>query len=99
MIGTKGLNFLGFNGGGGGVTLGDIITKLGENGLFAKSSQMIGPKWLKFSGFDGSHPGVVIRKFGEDRSKTLPVGLFPPPPPPPPHTHTQISWLWSQLYE
>ena len=37
---------------------------------------MIGPKTLKLSEFDGDHPGVVIRKFGEDRSKTLPVQQF-----------------------
>ena len=45
--------------------------------LFDNSSQMIGPKIrLKFEGFDGGYPGVVIRKLGEDWSKTLPVGLF-----------------------
>ena len=38
---------------------------------------MMGPKGLKFSGFDGGHLGVIIRKLGEDQSKTLPVGLFP----------------------
>ena len=36
---------------------------------------MIGPKVLKFLGFDWGCPGVVLRE-GEDRSKTLPVGLF-----------------------
>ena len=45
-------------------------------GLFANSSRMIGPKGLKFLGFDGSHPGVVIRKFGEEQSRILHVGLF-----------------------
>ena len=42
--------------------------------LFDNSSQMIGPKGLKFSGFDG----VVITRFGEDCSETLPVNLFFP---------------------
>ena len=37
---------------------------------------MIGPSELKFLGFDGGHPRVVIRKFGEDWSKILPVGLY-----------------------
>ena len=37
---------------------------------------MIGPKELKFSGFDGCHPGIVLRKFSEDGSKTLPMGLY-----------------------
>ena len=41
-------------------------------GLFKNSSQPIGPKGLKLSGFDG----VVIRKFGEDRSKALPLVLL-----------------------
>ena len=44
--------------------------------LLGNYSQAIGPKGLNLSGFDGSHPGVVIRKFGKDQSKTLPVGLF-----------------------
>ena len=44
---------------------------------------MIETKGLKFSGFDGDHPGMVMRYFGEDRSKTLPVELFSP----------EISWL------
>ena len=39
---------------------------------------MIGPNRLKFSGFDEGHPGVAIRKFGEDWNKTLPVRLFSP---------------------
>ena len=39
---------------------------------------IVGPKGLKFSGFDGGHPVVVIRKFGGDQSKTLPVELFFP---------------------
>ena len=38
---------------------------------------MIGLKGLNISGFDGG-PAMVIRKFGKDRSKTLPVELFPP---------------------
>ena len=33
--------------------------------LFDNSSQMIGCEVLEF---DEGHPGVVIRKFGEDRS-------------------------------
>ena len=37
---------------------------------------MIGSKGLQFSGFDVGHHGVVIKKFGEDRSKSLPMGLF-----------------------
>ena len=44
--------------------------------LFGNSSQTIGPKGLKFSGFDGGQPGVFIRTFGEDRSKTLTVELL-----------------------
>ena len=39
---------------------------------------MFEPKGFNFSGFDGGHPGMVIRKFGEDQSKTLPMGLFSP---------------------
>ena len=42
-------------------------------GLFDNSLQTIGPKALKSSGFDG---GVVIRKFGEEWSKILPMQLF-----------------------
>ena len=42
-------------------------------GLLSNSSETIGPKGVKFSGFDGGHLGVVIRKFGEDQSKTLPA--------------------------
>ena len=49
---------------------------------------MIGPEGLKYTGFNEGHPGVVIRKFGEEQSKTLPVGLFSP----------KMSWLCSQLY-
>ena len=37
---------------------------------------MIWSKGIKFSGFDSSHIGAVIRKFGEDQSKSLPMGLF-----------------------
>ena len=59
-----------------GVTLGTLKQSLVKNGLLANSSQMIGPKGLKISAFDGDYPGVVARKFGEDRSKTLPVELF-----------------------
>ena len=44
-------------------------------GLFDDSSQTIGPKGLKFSGFDKGYPGVIIKKFGEDMSKTMPVGV------------------------
>ena len=44
--------------------------------FFNNFSQTIRPKGLKFSGFDAGHPGVVIRKFSGDQSKTLPVGLF-----------------------
>ena len=46
---------------------------------FTNFSQTIGLKGLKFSGFngfDGAYPGVIIRKFGEDRIKALPVALF-----------------------
>ena len=39
---------------------------------------MIGPKKLKYRWFNEDHLGVVIMKFGEDQSITLPVGLFPP---------------------
>ena len=46
-------------------------------GYFANSSQMIGSKEFKFSVFDEGHPGVVIRKFGKDQNKALPVGPFP----------------------
>ena len=46
-------------------------------GLFTNSSQVIGSKRLKFQGLMGSHwDGVVMRKFGEDQSKTMPMGLF-----------------------
>ena len=45
---------------------------------FDNPSQTMGPKGLEFSGFDGDYPGVITRKFGEDKSKTLPVGIFPP---------------------
>ena len=41
--------------------------------LFGNYSQVIGPKVLKFSGFPGVNPGEIIRKFGEDRSKTIPI--------------------------
>ena len=34
------------------------------------------PKGLQFSGFDGGSPGVIIRKFNKNQSKTLPVGLY-----------------------
>ena len=34
--------------------------------LFGNYSQTIGPRGLKFYKFDVGHPGVVIRKFGED---------------------------------
>ena len=37
---------------------------------------MIGSKGLQFSGFDVGHHGVAIKKFGEDQSKTMLVGLF-----------------------
>ena len=47
-------------------------------GLFNNFSQTIGPKGINFLSFDGGLPGVVITKFGEDQSKTLPVGLFLP---------------------
>ena len=42
MIGPKGLQFSGFDGGHPGIN----------------SSQTIGPKRLQFSGFDGGHPGI-----------------------------------------
>ena len=37
---------------------------------------MIWSKGLKYTGFDEGHPGVVLRKLGEDQSKTLPIRLF-----------------------
>ena len=37
--------------------------------LFTNSSQKIGARGLKLSWLDGGYPGVVIRKFGEERSK------------------------------
>ena len=49
---------------------------------------MIGPKGSNFQGLMGII-GVVIRKFGEDWDKTLPVGLF---------FFFKIFWLGSQLY-
>ena len=53
------------------------------------SHQPTEPKGIEFLGFDGCHPGVDIRKFGEELSKTLPVhGAISP---------IKISWLWSQL--
>ena len=33
-------------------------------------------KSSNFQGLMGGYPGVVKTKFGEDRSKTLPMGLF-----------------------
>ena len=70
------------------VTLGVVIRSLVKIGLFDNSSQMIVLKGLRFSRFDGGHPGVVIKRYGEDRSKTLLVWLF----------FSKISWLESQLY-
>ena len=35
--------------------------------LSINSSQTIGTKGLKFSGLERGYPGMVIRKFGEDR--------------------------------
>ena len=52
--------------------------------LFSNSYQTIEIKGLKCSVFDG-HSGVVIKKFVEDPSKRLPVGLL----------FFKISWLWS----
>ena len=49
---------------------------------------MIGPIGLKFSEFNQCHHGVVIRKYGEDQSETLPMGLFSP----------KIFWLCSHPY-
>ena len=39
-------------------------------------SQTLGPTKLKFSGSGGSSPEEVYGKFGEDRSKTSPIGLL-----------------------
>ena len=44
--------------------------------MFTDFFQTIEPKGLKYTGFNEGHPGLVIRKFGEDQSKTMPVGLF-----------------------
>ena len=49
-----------------------------EVGVFANYSQPIGPKGLKYTRFNEGHPWVVIREFGVDQSKTMPVGLFFP---------------------
>ena len=40
--------------------------------------------YAKISFWGGGHPGVIIRKFGDDWSKTVPEGLFSP----------EILWLW-----
>ena len=70
IIGPRGLNFAGIDG-------GHFIMKFGKDSFFpANSSQTIAPEGLKFSRSDGGHPGDVMRKFGEDRGKTLPVELF-----------------------
>ena len=45
------------------------------SGSFANSSETIGPKGLKNTVFNAH---TVIRKFDEDQSKILPVGLFSP---------------------
>ena len=47
-----------------------LLGSLVKIGLFASLSQMIGAKLFR----------VRWGSFGEDRSKTLPVELFPPPP-------------------
>ena len=44
--------------------------------LYTNSFQMIGPKGLKFLRFDVGYHEVIIRKFSEYWSKTLPVGLY-----------------------
>ena len=85
LLGLKGSNFQGLM----RVILGTLQRSLVNIGLFANSYQTIGPKGLKYTGFNEGHPGVVLRKFGEDRSKTLPMRLFFPP---------KNSWSWSQLY-
>ena len=53
-----------------------ISRRLVKKGLLTNSSQMIGPKTLNFSGIDGDHPEVDIRKFSEERRRTLPVDLL-----------------------
>ena len=54
---------------------------------------MIGPKGLKSSGIDEGHPGEIIRKFGNDRIKNMPINLFFFF-----FFFLEISWLWSELY-
>ena len=44
--------------------------------FFGNSSQTSVPKGLQFEIFNKSHCGVVIRKFGEYLSKTLPMELI-----------------------
>ena len=46
--------------------------------LFSKFSPKIGYKVCKLLGFHGGHLGVVMRKLGEDISKSLPVEQFFP---------------------
>ena len=58
-----------------GVTLGTLQQSLVKIGLFTNSFQKIGPKGLKYTGFNESHLGMVIRKFGEDPSITLPWAI------------------------
>ena len=46
--------------------------------LFSNFSPKIGYKVCKLLRFHGGHLGMVMRKLGEDISKSLPVGLFFP---------------------
>ena len=55
------------------ITLGTLQQSLLKIGLFSNSSQTIGPENLKYALFNEGDPGVVMRKFGEDQSKTLSV--------------------------
>ena len=50
--------------------------KFGEISLFANSSQTIGPEELKYAWFNGGQPGMVMRNFGEEKIKTLTMGIF-----------------------
>ena len=45
-------------------------------GLFNSSCQMIGLKGLNIFMVNEGYPGVIIRKFGEDKSNTLSMWLF-----------------------
>ena len=67
MIDPEGLKFSRSDGSHPGVVIGSLVKMC----MLNNSSQMIEPKRLKFQGLV-----EIIRKFGEDYSKTLPMGLF-----------------------